>query len=812
MQNILQPILTPVKGSADITISRSLDFPDEILVFVGLALLEKVPDALDEPSCKMLLARLYNAKMSGRKLVEKFGVARSTLQRWGAALKNGDMDEIARVFSGQGAPRKVTPQIERYALDRYHELFGREKRYNQIIRQDIERYFKVSLSSERLRQIFAAERAGAASQEEHSASPSDDYTAENSGEVLVEAAANDCEARQKCPANKEPEDASRNYSLPPPQATLPISGHEVSEIPQLHHHAGLLLASRWMDEVTKDWGEREELVCQWLGQVLLGAVNHEQSKRLNFSSLEVFTGPTIRSQSYQRILLGEIAHSEATSSLLERNGRLLNLAEKELFYFDPHTSDYTGELDVLKGWCGGKHRVEKIINMDFIHDEFGNPCFVQHADNYYEMRTRFFMCSTAFRRILPHAQRTLTWVVDRGIYGLETLRKIRDELGDHIITWDKNYKKDGWDDDAATDRFDLLRPRNNAADLRCYQFQWQEAPWPRDPRFRRLIVRAINPSGREIEVAILCSDPERAAAAVIRAIFNRWLQENDFAYMDRHVGINELTSRAHDPYCVIQHELEDRQIESRACKALKKEKATIESGLKQLLLKREKHQQKEAAQSRAEREQLSALDQRIRHLNMSDETAMQKKELKATQQARARKKTQHEKNKVKRKESSQALQQQIDQKNEKLEEIQEQGAVICREESRLNALIDEQYVRLDTRRKAFMDSIRISSRNIFYQLIREFRPLYNNYRDDHFILRELTRSAGLIELREGTIHVSLIPAMQYQPAIKEIVQQFLAQISEQINRYRGAGFVPLNIQLLCSESDAARIDCVIKTE
>ncbi len=57
--------------------------------------------------------------------------------------------------------------------------------------------------------------------------------------------------------------------------------------------------------------------------------------------------------------------------------------------------------------------------------------------------------------------------------------------------------------------------------------------------------------------------------------------------------------------------------------------------------------------------------------------------------------------------------------------------MICREESRLNALIDEQYVRLDTRRKVFMDSIHIGSRNIFYQLIREFRPLYNNYRDDH---------------------------------------------------------------------------------
>ncbi len=81
--------------------------------------------------------------------------------------------------------------------------------------------------------------------------------------------------------------------------------------------------------------------------------------------------------------------------------------------------------------------------------------------------------------------------------------------------------------------------------------------------------------------------------------------------MDRYVGINELTSRAHESYSVIQHKLENRQVESRACKALTKEKTATESELKQLLLKREKQQQKEVARTRSERKQLSKLDQRI---------------------------------------------------------------------------------------------------------------------------------------------------------------------------------------------------------
>ena len=115
--------------------------------------------------------------------------------------------------------------------------------------------------------------------------------------------------------------------------------------------------------------------------MLLGAVNH------------------------QRCLLGELADTETAGSLLKGNGRLLDLSQKDLFYFDPHAEEYTEVLKTLKGWSGGLHRVNKIINMDFIHTECGEPCFVQHADNFYDMRERFFMGITAFRSILENGQR-----------------------------------------------------------------------------------------------------------------------------------------------------------------------------------------------------------------------------------------------------------------------------------------------------------------------------------------------------------------------------------------------------------------------
>lgn len=803
MSAFLQPILMPVKGAPDIILSIDPSTPEELFVFLGMAMLEKVPRLREHVAFKMLLARLYNAGVSGRRLKETFGVARSTLRRWGRALKSGDMDRIRTAFCGQGAKKKITPEIADYVRDRFHDLRGQCREYNKVIRAGVMKYFRVSVSSERLRWIFEEEREKLALSTERGGSDRHEKVSMPGAEG-IDPGANSCETISERSDIGSFLPATRNYSLPP--GGLPCSGRSVPEKPTLCHHAGLLLMSHWIDALTAKWPVQPDLIRQWVGQVLLGAVNHEQSKRLSFASLSWLIGPAIRSLNHQRRLLGELAETNSAKTMLKRNGQLLNLAEHDLFYFDPHAEEYTGMLKTLMGWSGGLHRVDKIINMDFIHTEDGSPCFVQHADNFYDMRERFFMCVQAFRGILDHAQRTFTWVADRGLYGLDTLRRIVDGLKDHFITWEKNYKADCWDESVVAHQFDRLRARNNAEDLRCYRFRWQEHPWPRFPRFQRLIVRATNPTGREIETAILTSDPHRDRSSVIRVMFNRWLQENDFGYMNRHMGINELTSRDHESYASLGGKLDDRQVQSREYKALKREKSCAESALKRLLLKRVKQRKAHADHIRSERAECNRLTRQIKKLSEAADDAEQERHLKKRHNALERLVAKHEANKVKRNGKRDEIDRLIDNQTREVENAEKRMAESVREESRLQALINEQYLRLDTRRKAFMDAIRISCRNIFGKLAMEFRPLYNNYRDDHFIVRELTRSSGIICRRHGITTILLIPSMEFQPATREIVRKFLAQISQQINDHFGIRSMPIRIQLLDDNSSDLDID------
>ena len=153
------------------------------------------------------------------------------------------------------------------------------------------------------------------------------------------------------------------------------------------------------------------------------------------------------------------------------------------------------------------------------------------------------------------------------------------------------------------------------------------------------------------------------------------------------------------------------------------------------------------------------------------------------------------------KEKEEELEVNIRNKSQELENFEKSLMETVRDESRMQALIEEQYFRLDMRRKAFMDAIRLSCRNIFYCLMDIFRPLYNNYRDDHVILRELTRAMGIVEKRDGVIIIQLLPAMEFQPKVKQIVSKFLEQMSKRINHYFAGRYLPVHIQLLADQSE-----------
>ena len=96
-------------------------------------------------------------------------------------------------------------------------------------------------------------------------------------------------------------------------------------------------------------------------------------------------------------------------------------AKIRYYYYDPTSVPYTGMHKIMKGWCGSMHGVTKLTYIDAIHTRSGRPCFLQHYTPYYDLRERFFMTLSVFNRLFPTSEQTgRSFIIDRGIYGLET--------------------------------------------------------------------------------------------------------------------------------------------------------------------------------------------------------------------------------------------------------------------------------------------------------------------------------------------------------------------------------------------------------
>lgn len=140
-------------------------------------------------------------------------------------------------------------------------------------------------------------------------------------------------------------------------------------------------------------------------------------------------------------------------------------------------------------------------------------------------------------------------MVDPGIFGAEVFEKILADPSPHLITWQKGYVAQPWEEAKVSGHFKLTRVRNHASDLRSYDFQDRDQKWEKDPRLRQIVVQATDPTGRVAQVSIRTDDLSRPAQEIIRLMFGRWLQENDVKYLDKHFGINQITS-----YRVIEYD------------------------------------------------------------------------------------------------------------------------------------------------------------------------------------------------------------------------------------------------------------------
>ena len=686
-------------------------------LYYGAELFEVVPKNKGHLAFKCLLGRLYNAGLKAKSLQQVFKVDRKTMQRWGQALQADDPELLLRALAGRGAHRKLTVEIRSFVALRFAVLYAQSRRgYSQAIRGEIKQVFGVSLSGEALRPLF---RQLKAELRKETTPPPPPTAAPEKRETA-------CELPPALPgAGSTPASTALSPSAETSPALAPTRKQSpvlpASKSVRLCHHLGVLVFSPWLGRLEQHFTPQGQFWKQWSASLLLGALNIEQSKLLDFEDLNRLFGPTTRSLPSQRSELSRVAAiAHTVPSLLAFNAQVVDPQKKGRdFYFDPHTKHYTGLQKILKGWCARIRFADKVAHTDFIHTAEGFPVYLGWSDNYQDLRERFFKVAENFRAQTGLAKEALlTLIIDRGIFSHPVFGRIIEAPNYHLITWEKNYQRDQWDPAKKSGAFVLERVRNHARDKRSYHFEYMDRPWPSQAKMRQLIVRATNPRGKRLEVSVLTDDLERPAPQSITLIFNRWIQENDFKYLDKHFGINEITSYASVSYEELRGQLEDKQVQSGADKALQQQQRQLKQQLGRLLLSEHRHPKKSARRTA-----------------------------------------------------------QIKQSTEELKALESQRAAVQKEVSRLAALIEQHMVRLDTRNKSVMDCLKLMARNAFYLALQPFKAAYNNFRDDHELFRNLTQCDGVLVEDADQVEAHLLPTVNYPPKMRKLIEQLLEQIN-----------------------------------
>ena len=441
---------------------------------------------------------------------------------------------------------------------------------------------------------------------------------------------------------------------------------------------------------------------------------------------------------------------------------------------------------MLKGWCSGIGRVDKVMHSDFIHSAQGHPVYFETTDNFLDLRERVFAFIQHFRTgIKFEPGKALTFVIDRGIFGAATFAEFAVQEHLHLITWEKDYRKDGWDQNQpAHGDFIYERARNNSEDLFSYHFSYQEHSWDKNPALKRIIVRATNPKNKQIEVAVLSDDLERSSQEIILLIFRRWVQENDFKYLDKHFGIDQITSYQAVSYQELADKITDKDMLNTVYANLTKQRQTETSKLKNLLFKREQAQRRETQREKT----ITGLENGLEQ--SKDELA--KKEIKKQlstqrgQQKRARGNLERWKH-------------EIEHQHQKIEEISLQLKATSKDQSRLEKLIEDNAQKMKGNRKRLMDALKILARNLFYILLKPFKTSYNNYRDDHVIFRSLTNCGGLIEADQKQVWCHLILEPDYPRAIRKLLNEYLQNWNAEPHQFPDGSGRLVTLNLISSE-------------
>jgi hypothetical protein len=281
---------------------------------------------------------------------------------------------------------------------------------------------------------------------------------------------------------------------------------------------------------------------------------------------------------------------------------------------------------------------------------------------------------------------------------------------------------------------------------------------------RRLVVQATNPTGKMIELGVLTSDHSRPAVQIINLIFNRWIQENDFKYLDKHYGINQIISYDTIDYLKLKPFLDDKEISSGVYKSLQYDKIVLEKKLKDIVYR--KHcWNNNVVQARQLLKKIEIqLKEHLPDTNQETISALkkQRRSLKANLSRWEKKEFDRE---------IKEMDLRLQNVNAKLKKSK--GKV-----SKLDTLINERFQRLDVRKKMFMDALKIYARNMFYHVFENFRVAYDNFRDDHEYFRNLTHADGIYKESHESIEIIIYPHAHLEPKMKNIIKTILADLTQ----------------------------------
>ena len=782
MENVLESLLGVDKSNPLFEVLFNPEMPNNLQIHYGMRLLEVVPrNSFPE---KLLIARLFNARHNQKALKAAFKYDIKTMRSWARLLKSGEINDIIKIGQGQGAVKKFTEDKLKFINYLYKENKDTKGCHiNKFIANEYYKNYNEKISIESIRLLFKTKKEEKLSVEPKNLNSENELLTDDVKEKVAKIKAdlslenNQQNDDQLSPIRENSVISSEeigltiddNSNLSPHQviseeSNFPIVDKKFNQIFSCHH-IGLLLSRIFLDFVTAPLGDIRNITRQWITMILSGRQNIEQGQNLNYRVLELLIGKQKTSANKQRETLKEISNKENVNLLFTQNIRLVKAENSDMFLLDPHGVAYTGQLQILKCWLGNSHSIGKGYYLDLIHTLNGEPVFSKLDDNYYDLRQRFHSVIKEFREVLDgNKNRNLTIIVDRAIYDVEFMKKARDK-NVFIVTWEKNYKKGVLDNRSAKPikTFFIKKYRNRKEDSYVYTVQYVKRKWDKENSFTQFIVQLSKPNKEPIELSILCTNPSANSQQVIKGILTRWVQENDMGYLIL-LGINQITSYSSYSYKEVANSVVDREVKNKELTKLLTKKNKYKLDLGKILVKREFY----LAKKEDEIIELKKQKDKCNLKNKDSEKEVKKIEAKLKRIPKDREKV------LKKNQIAQ------DELRRKIDAINEQAKNLPDKMSRLEFLIQEEYIKLNFMSKSFMDAIKITARNIIYQLLQIFRPIWNNRRNDHVILRELISSVGHIQETDKTIIVYLTPARQFSKKQNIKILAFLCKISQVI--------------------------------